>query len=64
MEMHLQCQLGCAAGGHDSRSGRPDRQPIDRVRYTGNAEVQIRKEFPRNSVCGKHITYLDQRNDL
>lgn len=58
MEMQLRRQLGCVAGGHDSCSGRPDRQLIGWVRYAGNAEVQTRKEFPRNSVCGKHITTL------
>lgn len=54
----LQCQLGCVAGENKSssmhsHSGRLDRQQTDRLRYTWNAEVQIRKEFLRNSVLWK-----------
>lgn len=43
MEMQLRRQLGCVAGGHDSRSGRPDRQLMGWVRYTGMLKFKLER---------------------
>lgn len=64
----LQFQLGCVTGENKGssmhcHSGRPGRQLVDRLSYTWNAEVQIRKEFLRSSILWKphNLLYLDQR---